>query len=143
MLAGLVMKRRWQLKHSKRPLIRPNVIIGCNAHLCIIRFADFFDVEARMIPVNRNSTFDTEKLEDQLDSNTIGVFLTLGSTYSGHYDPVEQVSDILDRYQDKTGNDIPIHVDAASGGFVAPFTESNESFIWYELYTHFTFHYIY
>lgn len=46
----------------------------------------------------------------------------MGSTYTGHYEPVEEISKILDEYEEKTGNDIPIHVDAASGGFIAPFT---------------------
>lgn len=60
----------------------------------------------------------------------MGVFLTLGTTYTGHYDPIESVSEMLDDYQRKTGVNIPIHVDAASGGFVAPFSTSNKSFIW-------------
>jgi glutamate decarboxylase len=58
------------------------------------------------------------------------VFLTLGTTYTGHYDPIEQVSNMLDEYERDTGIDVPIHIDAASGGFVAPFTSSNESFVW-------------
>lgn len=60
----------------------------------------------------------------------VGVFLTLGSTYTGHFDPIEQIAKILDRYEDRTGNDIPIHVDAASGGFVAPFAPSNKNSVW-------------
>ena len=57
-----------------------------------------------------------------MDENTIGVFVILGSTYTGHFEPVETISALLDEYQEKTGVDIPIHVDAASGGFLVPFT---------------------
>ncbi|KAJ5100527.1 hypothetical protein N7456_006579 [Penicillium angulare] len=130
MLGGLVMKRRWQLKNTARPDAPINVVMGSNSHVCITRFADFFDVEARIVPVSQQYTLDAEKIEDYLDENTIGVFLTLGSTYSGHFDPVAKVADILDTYQDKTGYDIPIHVDAAGGGFVAPFTPNNGKFVW-------------
>ncbi|KAJ5954299.1 hypothetical protein N7501_008578 [Penicillium viridicatum] len=111
LLGGLAMKRQWQLQHPSHLNSRPNVLIGANAHICVNKVANYFDVEARIIPV-------------------IGVFLTLGSTYTGHYDPIQQVSRVLDEYEHQTGNNIPIHVDAASGGFIAPFTPSNTNFIW-------------
>jgi glutamate decarboxylase len=63
-------------------------------------------------------------VKQNIDENTIGIFVILGSTYTGHYEPVEEISNILDEYEAKTGVDIPIHVDAASGGFVAPFTHA-------------------
>lgn len=63
-----------------------------------------------------------------VDENTIGVFVILGSTYTGHYEPVKEVSDLLDEYEQKTGHHVPIHVDAASGGFVAPFV--NPKLVW-------------
>ncbi|WP_241151595.1 pyridoxal-dependent decarboxylase, partial [Pseudomonas viridiflava] len=65
---------------------------------------------------------DSELVKQNIDENTIGVFVILGSTYTGHYEPVEEISNILGEYEKKTGNDIPIHVDGASGAFVAPFT---------------------
>ncbi|KAJ5409716.1 uncharacterized protein N7487_004075 [Penicillium crustosum] len=132
LLGGLTMKRQWQLRHPCHLNSRPNVIIGANAHICVNKVANYFDVEARIVPVNEKSgySFDLEGLEDRLDENTIGVFLTLGSTYTGHYDPIQQVSRVLDEYEHQTGNNIPIHVDAASGGFIAPFTSSNTNFIW-------------
>lgn len=58
---------------------------------------------------------------DLIDENTIGVIVILGSTYTGHYEPVEEMSKLLDEYEKKTGLDIPIHVDGASGAMVAPF----------------------
>lgn len=56
-----------------------------------------------------------------VDENTIGVFVILGSTYTGGFESVQGMSDKLDEYETNTGHHVPIHVDAASGGFVAPF----------------------
>lgn len=64
-------------------------------------------------------------MKENVDENTIGVFVILGSTYTGHYEPVEEISKILDAYEAKTGVDIPIHLDAASAGFIAPFTHAH------------------
>jgi glutamate decarboxylase len=58
-----------------------------------------------------------------VDENTIGVIAILGSTFDGSYEPVKEISEALDRVQADTGVDVPIHVDAASGGFVAPFID--------------------
>ncbi|KAJ5980163.1 hypothetical protein N7481_007461 [Penicillium waksmanii] len=109
MLGGLAMKSKWQLGNHGIPERRPNVIIGYNAHICVKKFADYFDMEARLIPVSERTN--------------------LSVTYTGHNDPIEKVSKMLDEYERDTGSDIPIHVDAASGGFVAPFTSSNENFV--------------
>jgi glutamate decarboxylase len=78
------------------------------------------------LPVSAKSSYrlDPELVKENIDENTIGVFVILGSTYTGHYEPVWEIHDILDEYEKKTGVDIPIHVDAASGGFIAPFTHA-------------------
>ena len=100
--------------------------MGANAQVALEKFARYFDVEARILPVSAESHYrlDPELVKQNIDENTIGVFVILGSTYTGHYEPVEEISVILDAFQEKTGHDIPIHVDAASGGFVAPFTHA-------------------
>lgn len=125
-LGGLAMKRRWQEKRTKegKDTSKPNIIMGANAQVALEKFARYFEVEARILPVSENSQFrlDPELVKKNIDENTIGVFVILGSTYTGHYEPVEEISKILDEFEAKTGNDIPIHVDAASGGFIAPFT---------------------
>ncbi|KAI1161493.1 glutamate decarboxylase [Nemania serpens] len=125
-LGGLAMKRRWQEHRKEKGLdtLHPNIIMGANAQVALEKFARYFDVEARILPVSKESNYrlDPELVKNNIDECTIGVFVILGSTYTGHYEPVEEVSKILDDYQEKTGIDIPIHVDAASGGFVAPFT---------------------
>jgi len=79
------------------------------------KFARYFDVEARILPVSAKSQYrlDTTKILENVDENTIGVFVILGSTYTGHYEDVKGVSDELDKYQEKTGQDVPIHVDGA------------------------------
>ena len=127
-LGGLAMKRRWQEKRDKegKDKSRPNIIMGSNAQVALEKFARYFEVEARILDVSEESLYrlDPELVKQNIDENTIGVFVILGSTYTGHYEPVEEISNILDEYEKKTGIDIPIHVDAASGGFIAPFTLS-------------------
>ncbi|CZS96511.1 related to glutamate decarboxylase [Rhynchosporium agropyri] len=127
-LGGLAMKRRWQEKRKAegKSLENPNIIMGANAQVALEKFARYFEVEARILPVSDASNYrlDPKLVKENIDENTIGVFVILGSTYTGHYEPVEEISSILDEYEKNTGVDIPIHVDAASGGFVAPFTHA-------------------
>lgn len=127
-LGGLAMKRRWQeyRRAQGKDTLKPNIIMGSNAQVALLKFARYFEVEARVLPVSAKSKFrlDPELVKQNIDENTIGIFVILGSTYTGHYEPVEEISNILDEYEKKTGIDIPIHVDAASGGFVAPFTHA-------------------
>jgi glutamate decarboxylase len=127
-LGGLAMKRRWQEKRQSegKDTLKPNIIMGANAQVALEKFARYFDVEARILPVTEKSSFrlDPELVRKNIDENTIGVFAILGSTYTGHYEPVQEISEILDEYEKETGIDIPIHVDAASGGFIAPFTDA-------------------
>jgi len=125
-LGGLAMKRRWQEKRRAegKDDTKPNILMGSNAQVALEKFARYFEVEARILPVSKKSDYrlDPDLVKDNIDENTIGVFVILGSTYTGHYEPVDQIAAILDQYEKETGHDIPIHVDAASGGFVAPFT---------------------
>ena len=57
------------------------------------------------------------------DENTIGVVAILGSTFDGSYEPVQEICAALDDLQARTGIDVPVHVDGASGAFVAPFLD--------------------
>ncbi|SNX87806.1 related to GAD1 - glutamate decarboxylase [Melanopsichium pennsylvanicum] len=127
MLACLAAKKRWQHKMKaqgksfKEP--GPNMVFGSNAQVAIEKFARYFDVEERLVPVSRESRYclDINKAIEMVDENTICVVVILGSTYTGHYEDVEGMAKLLDEYQAKTGIDIPIHVDGASGAMVAPF----------------------
>ncbi|RKP37072.1 pyridoxal phosphate-dependent transferase, partial [Dimargaris cristalligena] len=125
MLGGLAMKWRWREKRQElgKDTSKPNIILGANAQVALEKFARYFDVEARLIPVKSETQFtmDPEEAIRQCDENTIGMYIILGSTYTGHYEPVWEIAQMLDALQERTGLDIPIHVDGASGAFVAPF----------------------
>ncbi|KAJ1024137.1 hypothetical protein NDA16_002976 [Ustilago loliicola] len=127
MLACLAAKKRWQhrMKQQGKSFNEPgpNMVFGSNAQVAIEKFARYFDVEERLVPVSRESRYclDINKAIEMVDENTICVVVILGSTYTGHYEDVEGMAKLLDAYQEKTGIDIPIHVDGASGAMVAPF----------------------
>ncbi len=126
MLGGLAMKRRWQdaRRAAGKPVDRPNIVMGINVQVCWEKFARYWDVEPRTVPMEGDRYhIDPEQAAALCDENTIGVVAIMGSTYDGSYEPVEKVCRALDRLQERTGLDIPVHVDAASGGFVAPFID--------------------
>jgi len=126
-LGGLAMKRIWQQKRKAAGKSihepGPNIVMGANAQVALEKFARYFEVECRLVPISVESKYrlDPKRAMDYVDENTIGVFVILGSTYTGHYEPVKEMSDLLDEYEARTGHSVPIHVDAASGGFIAPF----------------------
>lgn len=123
MLGGLAMKRRWEARQhaAGRPIGKPNLVTG-PVQVCWHKFARYWDIELREIPMEKGRLFMTpQEALRRCDENTIGVVPTLGVTFTGEFEPVKAVSDALDQLQAETGLDIPIHVDAASGGFLAPF----------------------
>lgn len=123
MLGGLALKWQWRKKRAAQglPADKPNLICG-PVQICWHKFARYFDVELREIPMEGDRLIMTaEEVVKRVDENTIGVIPTLGVTFTCQYEPVKEVSDALDRVQKETGLDIPIHVDGASGGFLAPF----------------------
>ena len=123
MLGGMAMKRRWEAKRKAAgmPIDKPNLITG-PVQVCWHKFTRYWDIEHREIPMENGRLLMTpEEVLKRCDGNTIGVVPTLGVTFTGQYEPVKAVSDALDGYHKETGLDIPIHVDAASGGFLAPF----------------------
>jgi glutamate decarboxylase len=126
MLGGLALKRRWQLarKAQSKPIDRPNIVMGSNVQVVWEKFANYWDVEPRYVPVEGDVFhLTTDRLLDYVDENTIGVVAILGSTMDGTYEPVAEICALLDQYQADTGIDVPVHVDAASGGFIAPFIQ--------------------
>ncbi len=123
MLGGMGMKRRWeaQRKAAGKPIDKPNLITG-PVQICWHKFTRYWDIEHREIPMENGRLLMTpEEVLKRCDENTIGVVPTLGVTFTGQFEPVKGVSDALDQYQQETGINIPIHVDGASGGFLAPF----------------------
>jgi len=123
MLGGMGMKRRWEAKRKAagQPFDKPNLITG-PVQICWHKFTRYWDIEHREIPMDDGRLLMTpEEVLRRCDENTIGVVPTLGVTFTGQFEPVKAVSDALDNFQKETGIDIPIHVDGASGGFLAPF----------------------
>jgi glutamate decarboxylase len=123
MLGGMAMKWRWREKRRAegKSTDKPNMICG-PVQVCWHKFARYWDIELREIPMEGDRLIMTaEEVIKRCDENTIGVVPTLGVTFTGQYEPVKAVSDALDKFQAETGLDIPIHVDGASGGFLAPF----------------------
>ena len=126
MLGGMALKWRWRdrQKAAGKPSDTPNMVMGANVQVCWEKFCRYWDVEARLVPVEGDHLHLTaERAADHCDENTIGVVAILGSTFDGSYEPVSDIASALDGLQERTGWDIPIHVDAASGGFVAPFIQ--------------------
>jgi glutamate decarboxylase len=123
MLGGLAMKRRWEAKHraAGKPTDKPNLITG-PVQICWHKFTRYWNVEHREIPMDTGRLLMTpEEVIKRCDENTIGVVPTLGVTFTGQFEPVQAAAEALDSFEKDTGLDIPIHVDGASGGFLAPF----------------------
>jgi glutamate decarboxylase len=126
MLGGLALKRRWQKRRAAegKPADRPNIVMGINVQICWEKFANYWDVEMRMVPMEGDRfTLSADEAVKLCDERTIGVVTILGSTFDGSYEPIEEICAALDDLQERTGLDVPVHVDGASGGFVAPFVD--------------------
>nr|WP_230988629.1 glutamate decarboxylase [Streptomyces cacaoi] len=125
MLAGMALKRRWASRRGDRaPTARPNLVMGVNVQVCWEKFCDFWEVEARQVPMEgERFHLDPQAAAELCDENTIGVVAVLGSTFDGSYEPVAEVCAALDALQERTGLDVPVHVDGASGAMVAPFLD--------------------
>jgi glutamate decarboxylase len=127
MLGGLAAKWRWRARRRAqgKSTDKPNLVCG-PVQVCWHKFARYFDVELREIPCQgRRFVNSPEEAVRRCDENTIGVMPTLGTTFTLHYEPVQEVAVALDDLEEERGLDIPIHVDAASGGFIAPFIHSD------------------
>jgi glutamate decarboxylase len=124
MLGGMAAKWRWRArqKAAGRPTDRPNMVCG-SVQICWKKFARYWDVELREIEMTSSELcISPEEVLKRVDENTIFVVPTMGVTYHGLYEDVQAISQALDDLQARTGLDVPLHVDAASGGFLAPFT---------------------
>ncbi|MFI4874908.1 MAG: glutamate decarboxylase [Blastopirellula sp. JB062] len=123
MLGGMAMKNRWKAKRqaADKPTNKPNLITG-PVQVCWHKFARYWDIELREVPMEEGRLLLTpEEVLKRCDENTIGVVPTLGVTFTCQYEPVAQIAAALDSLEKEKNLDIPIHVDAASGGFLAPF----------------------
>jgi glutamate decarboxylase len=124
MLCGLALKWRWRerMRAAGKPTERPNLVMGINVQVCWEKFCRYWDVEPRMVPMEGDRFhLDADRAVGQCDENTIGVVGILGSTFDGTYEPIKKIAAALDELERNKGLHVPLHVDAASGGFVAPF----------------------
>ncbi|KAG6676068.1 glutamate decarboxylase-like [Carya illinoinensis] len=124
MLAGLAFKRKWQAKRKLegKPYDRPNIVTGANVQVCWEKFARYFEVELKEVKLSEGYyVMDPLKAVEMVDENTICVAAILGSTLTGEFENVKLLNELLTKKNKDTGWDTPIHVDAASGGFIAPF----------------------
>jgi glutamate decarboxylase len=126
MLGGLALKRLWQQRREAegKPTDRPNIVMGINVQVCWEKLANYWDVEMRLVPMEGDRFhLGADEAVALCDENTIGVIPILGSTFDGSYEPIKEVCDALDDLQSRTGLDVPVHVDGASGAFIAPFLD--------------------
>jgi glutamate decarboxylase len=126
MLAGMALLWRWRARRNAAgaPADRPNMVMGANVQVCWEKFCRYWQVEPRKVPMVPGRYHLTgPEAAAQCDENTIGVVAILGSTMDGSYEPVSEISGELDKLAAGGGADVPVHVDAASGGFVAPFLQ--------------------
>jgi glutamate decarboxylase len=123
MLGGMAAKWRWRAKRQAegKPTDKPNMVCG-PVQVVWHKFAKYWDIEMREIPMSPGKyCMDVEQMLERVDENTILVVPTFGVTYTGVYEPVLELSKALDKLAEETGLDVDIHVDGASGAFLAPF----------------------
>ena len=126
MLAGLALKWRWRARRTTAglPSDRPNLVLGSNVQVVWEKFCRYWEVEARYVPISRDrGTITAESVVPRVDENTIGVVAILGTTFTGEFEPIKDIADALTRLNAEHAWDVALHVDAASGGFVAPFLQ--------------------
>ena len=126
MLGGLALKWLWRqrMQAAHKPTDRPNLVLGVNVQVCWDKFCRYWDVEPRLVPMEGDRYHLTaDEAVAHCDENTIGVVAVLGSTFDGSYEPIAEICGALDALAASGGPDIPVHVDAASGGFIAPFVQ--------------------
>ena len=126
MLGGMALKWRWResMRAAGKPTDRPNLVTGANVQVCWEKFCRYWEVEPRLVPMEGDRYhLGAEEAVALCDENTIGVVAVLGSTFDGSYEPVKEICAALDVLAAGGGPDVPVHVDAASGGFIAPFVQ--------------------
>jgi glutamate decarboxylase len=124
MLGALSLKWKWKQRREaeSKPVDRPNLVFGGDVHVVWEKFCRYFDVEPRIVPLQDNKfTIGPEDVEPHVDENTIGVAAVLGTTFTGHSDDIPGINKLLVEIKGERGLDVPLHIDAASGGFVWPF----------------------
>ncbi|MBV1767577.1 MAG: glutamate decarboxylase, partial [Methanobacterium sp.] len=124
MLGLLAHKWTWREKRKKegKNYDKPNIVMGGDVHTVWEKFARYFDVELKLIPLKKDLyTITAQDVAREVDENTIAVGAVVGTTFTGQMDPIKEINDELVEIKKTKGWDIPLHVDGASGGFILPF----------------------
>jgi glutamate decarboxylase len=124
MLGALSLKWNWRkrMEAAGASATRPNLVFGGDVHVVWEKFCRYFDVEPRIVPLQKGKyTIGPDDVSPHVDENTIGVAAVLGTTFTGHKDDIVGINDLLVQIKTERDLDVPLHVDAASGGFVWPF----------------------
>ncbi len=124
MLGALALKWNWRKRREAagKSTEHPNLVFGNDVHVVWEKFCRYFDVEPRIVPLQEEKyTIGPEDVEPKIDENTIGVAAVLGTTFTGHADDIRGINKLLVELKSDKGLDVPLHIDAASGGFVWPF----------------------
>ena len=124
MLAGVAAWLRWRArrKAAGQPFDKPNLVMSSAYQVVWEKFCQLWQIELRIVPItNTHPTLDIERTIEMCDENTICVVPIAGVTWTGMNDDIEALNDALEQYNRITGYEVPIHVDAASGGFILPF----------------------
>ena len=128
MLGGLAMKFAWRKRAEKLGLDlnahKPNLVISSSYQVCWEKFCTYWDIELREVPLDENDlSLNMDTVMDYVDEYTIGIVGIMGITYTGRYDNIKKLNDLVEEYNKHTDYKVYIHVDAASGGFYTPFVE--------------------
>lgn len=123
-----ILAHKWTWRENRKAMgknySKPNIVMGADVHVVWEKFAKYFDVELRMVPMEENKyTLTADKVKEYIDENTIVVGVVLGTTFTGQIDQIQEINDLLVDVKKEKGFDIPIHVDGASGAFVIPFLD--------------------
>ena len=124
MLGGVAAWLRWRerRKAEGKPYDKPNLVMSTAYQVVWEKFCQLWQIEMRTVPItHEHITLDIDAALNMCDENTICIVPIMGVTWTGMNDDVEALNKALDEYNAKTGYDIPIHIDAASGGFILPF----------------------
>lgn len=130
LLAGLCLKFRWRAWYAKKHgldtdqvrAVYPNLVISTCFQACWEKLFKYMDIQPKFVyPSQKTMTITAEQVKEEIDEKTIGVVCIMGNHYAGQYDPVWDVDKMLQSLNEEKGWQVGIHVDAASGGFTAPF----------------------
>ncbi|MBI4857029.1 MAG: glutamate decarboxylase [Acetobacterium woodii] len=126
MLGGLAMKFTWREKAKKLGIDilsrKPNLVISSGYQVCWEKFCVYWDIEMRCVPLDKDHmSLNMDTVMNYVDEDTIGIIAIMGITYTGKYDDVKKLDELVEQYNQTAAISVPIHVDAASGGMFAPF----------------------